>query len=129
MPYLEELYVNRLLFKCTFTKDRTACKTLDAYIAVARIVARLESELKDLKLALPVDPVPAPDVRTSLFALVSDGDPDGAPARILPTVALTEDRARLKAGLQTAQHLRKALVTGVADLDKDIAEIQRKLKG
>ena len=127
MPYLEELYVNRLLFKCTFTRDRTACKTLDAYIAVARIVARLEDELKDLKLAFPVDPIPAPDAKPSTSVLLSDGDPDGSPARVLPTVALTSDKARLKAGVQTAKHIQQVLGAVVADLDKDIAEIQSKL--
>ena len=58
--------------------------------------------------------------------LLLEGDPDGNPARIIPTAAFSIDRQRLATGLECARALRRGLISVLSDLDKNITELQAK---
>ncbi len=126
MNYLEERYVNRLLLSCTLRKDHKSCKTLDLYLAVARLVARLENELEEFKFKPPLGPDPAPELSEDLKFLL-DGDPDGNPSRIFPTADFSSDRERFRSGLESAGRLREALTKVVSALDENINELEREV--
>lgn len=126
MNILEERYVSRLIIRCA-RKDRRACRELDLYLSLARVVARLENELKDLKIKLPLGPDPAPELSKDLQDLITGGDPDGSPARIFPTAGFSSDRDRLNSGLESAVRLREALTKVVSALDENITELEQKV--
>lgn len=137
--YYEEILIGRLMNRCALRGDEKACAVLDVYLAIGRIIARLkttvdfEKELKEVGFSPPIGPEPPAPLGSDLGKdlsefYVSDGDPDGAPARILPTAGLTNNPRRLQAGLKSAKLLRKGLLGVIETLDKDIVELEQKVK-
>jgi hypothetical protein len=131
--------VNGLLFNCALRSDEKACAVMDSYLALMRIahhlevVVDLDEQLEDLGFSPPVGPEPPAPIDGVLIKdlglfLDADGDPDGAPARIFPTAGLSNNPGRLKAGLKSAILLRKGLLNVAALIEKDIAELERKVK-
>jgi hypothetical protein len=131
--------VNGLLFNCALRRNEKACAVMDSYLALMRIahhlevVVDLDEQLEDVGFHPPVGPEPPAPIDVVLrkelgIFLAADGDPDGAPARIFPTAGLSNNPGRLKAGLKSAILLRKGLLDVAAVIERDIAELERRVK-
>jgi hypothetical protein len=112
-----------LLYRCAFRKDHKSCSVFDFYVAVLRVHARLQDELKEFNIRWPVvGPDPAPDI---VREILGDGDPDGNPARYFPVAA----GANIAGRIDVATKLQSALLKITGELEVNIKELKALPKG
>ncbi|HYJ05912.1 MAG TPA: hypothetical protein VEX43_12320 [Chthoniobacterales bacterium] len=112
-----------LLYRCAFRKDYKSCSVLDVYVAVTRVHARLQDELKEFNIRWPVvGPDPAPDI---VRDILGEGDPDGNPARYFPVAA----GANIAGRIDVATKLHSALQKISGELEANINQLRAGPKG
>ena len=114
---------NRLLYRCAIRKDNKSCNVLDLYIAVTRFHLRLEEELKEFKIKIPIGPDPIPE--DTLRDMLGDIDPDGGLARFFPVTATENLAGRVDVATKFHGALKK--ITG--ELEANINELKARQKG
>lgn len=111
---------DRLLQDCTLGNDHESCKALDVYVVVARIHARLDEALKDLRIKVPAigpDPLPEATIRD-----IFDGDPDGNPSRFLPVK--TSPTIQMADRLEVADRIHQALEKLTKEFGEELSSMK-----
>ena len=106
-----DITFRRLLDRCLLLNDHNSCKKLELYVAVTRVITRLEEELGKLKLKFPpIGPDPSP---------IADGDPDGNPSRFFSVTKTTDIAGRLDVATKfhsALQKITKEVETNINEL-------------
>jgi hypothetical protein len=108
------------LFQCVFRKNHTSCKLVDLYLAITRLHARLEEELKEFKIKVPIGPDPSPE--DTLRDMIKEGDPDGNPSLWFQVNGIGNIDGRI----EVATKFHGALQKFVGELEANIRELKAK---
>lgn len=111
---------DRLLQDCTLRNDHQSCKVLDVYVVITRIYGRLGEALKDLDIKVP--PIGANTLPDATIRDIFEGDPDGNPARFLPTK--TSTTIQVTDRLEVASKVHEALEKLTKEFGEELSNMK-----
>lgn len=115
LTQVEANYLNVQLYECHFRRNHKSCAYAELLVAILMFRYRIEDLLKS-KFKPPIGPDPAPD---SLIRLLTEGDPDGSPARFFPVM-----KSNSMGRIQMAREFHSAILKLASEVEANIEELE-----